>query len=296
MRIHHLNCGTMCPYGGRLMGKPADDPGPARLTCHCLLLETDRGLVLVDTGLGLEDIQSPTTRLSRFFVGMMRPRLDEDETAVRQIERLGLSPRDVRHIVLTHLDFDHAGGLADFPHAQVHLLADEADAAQQRVGAIARGRYRPQQWSTAGSWQTYSPQEGEAWFGFECVRGLVGLPPELLLIPLVGHTAGHAGVAVQTGEGWLLHAGDAYFYRGELNTDRVHCPLGLRAYQAMMEVDRRARLRNQQRLRDLVYQRRDEVRVLCAHDPVEFEAWAARSPHGEPPHPHAPQSPGLGAS
>ncbi|MFZ6182192.1 MBL fold metallo-hydrolase [Nannocystis pusilla] len=294
MRIHHLNCGTMCPYGGRLMGKPADDPGPARMTCHCLLLETDRGLVLVDTGLGLEDIQSPTTRLSRFFVGMMRPRFDVDETAVRQVERLGLSPRDVRHIVLTHLDFDHAGGLADFPHAQVHLLADEAHAAQRRAGAIARGRYRPQQWSTAGSWQTYAPADGEDWFGFACVRDLVGLPPDILLVPLIGHTAGHAGVAVRTDEGWLLHAGDAYFYRGELNTDHPRCPLGLRAYQTMMEFDRQARLRNQQRLRDLSYQHGDAVRVLCAHDSVEFETWAARSPHGQPPHPHAPQSPGVG--
>lgn len=284
----------MCPYGGRLMGRAADDVGPARLTCHCLLLETDRGLVLVDTGLGLEDVRSPVSRLSRFFVGLMRPRFDEHETAVRHVERLGLSPRDVRHIVLTHLDFDHAGGLADFPRAQVHLLAEEAQAAQQRVGAIARGRYRPQQWSMAGAWQTYAPG-GEAWFGFACVRDLAGLPPEILLVPLIGHTAGHAGVAVQTDEGWLLHAGDAYFYHGELNTERVRCPLGLRAYQAMMEVDRRARLHNQQRLRDLVYEHGDAVHVLCAHDPTEFEKWAARSPHGEPPHPRAPQSPDLGA-
>jgi glyoxylase-like metal-dependent hydrolase (beta-lactamase superfamily II) len=42
-------------------------------------------------------------------------------------------PKDVRHIVLTHLDFDPAGGLGDFPHATVHMLADERDyAVQQR--------------------------------------------------------------------------------------------------------------------------------------------------------------------
>jgi len=284
----------MCPYGGRLMGKPADDPGPARMTCHCLLLETDRGLVLVDTGLGREDIQAPQTRLSRFFVGLMRPRLDVDETAVRQIELLGFSPRDVRHIVLTHLDFDHAGGLTDFPHAKVHLLADEAHAAQQRVGAIARGRYRPLQWTMAGSWQTYAPG-GEARFGLASVRDLVGLGPEILLVPLVGHTAGHAGVAVQADDGWLLHAGDAYFFHAEMNTNNVRCPLGLRAYQAMMEVDRRARLNNQQRLRDLLYQHGDAVRVLCAHDSVEFETWAARGPHGSPPERRESQGPGMSA-
>ncbi|MBZ5711667.1 MBL fold metallo-hydrolase [Nannocystis pusilla] len=282
MRIHHLNCGTMCPVGGRLMGRAPDDVGRARIPCHCLLIETDRGLVLVDTGLGREDIQAPDIRLSRFFVGLMRPRLDVDETAVRQIERLGFSPRDVRHIVLTHLDFDHAGGLTDFPHAQVHLLADEAHAAQQRAGLIARGRYRPLQWSMAGSWQTYGPA-GDEWFGFACVRQLVGLGPEILLVPLAGHTTGHAGVAVQADDGWLLHAGDAYFFHAEINVNNPHCPIGLRAYQAMMEVDRRARLSNQQRLRDLLYQHADAVRVLCAHDLAEFEMWAARGPHGSPP-------------
>jgi glyoxylase-like metal-dependent hydrolase (beta-lactamase superfamily II) len=65
------------------------------LACHCLLLETSAGLVLVDTGFGSRDVHDP-------------------------------QPRDVRHIVLTHLDFDHAGGRDDFPGA-VHLLASERD-------------------------------------------------------------------------------------------------------------------------------------------------------------------------
>src|SRR3546814_2886084 len=60
---------------------------------------------------------------------------------------------------------------------------------------------------------------GERWFGFEAVRDLDGLPPEILLVPLPGHTWGHSGVAVQEdGGGWLLHAGDAYFYRGEVGS------------------------------------------------------------------------------
>ena len=47
MRIHHLNCGTMCPWGGRLMDGRKDRAGePARVVCHCLLIETNDGLVL----------------------------------------------------------------------------------------------------------------------------------------------------------------------------------------------------------------------------------------------------------
>lgn len=282
MRIHHLNCATMCPFGGSLMGRPESGLGPARMTCHCLLIETDGGLVLVDTGLGTADIAEPVPRLSRFFVALMRPRLDPAETALRQVQALGFSPADVRHVVLTHLDFDHAGGLGDFPHATVHLLGDEVAAARHRMTAIERGRYRPRQWTPEPSWQTYSPT-GEDWLGFRSVRDLVGLPPEILLIPLPGHTLGHTGVAVRTRSGWLLHAGDAFFHRGEIDPEAPRCPAGLRAYQAMMEADRGARLANQARLRELVRVHGDDVRVLCSHDAVQFDAYARRAAQDRAP-------------
>lgn len=284
MRVHHLNCGTMCPVGGRLMTGSGRPPGPARLVCHCLLIETDQhGLVLVDTGLGLRDVRTPRPRLSRFFLALMRLPLKEEETALRQIERLGFAARDVRHIVLTHLDFDHAGGIEDFPGATVHLMSPELRAAEQRRGMISRGRYRPQQWDAVSHWQRYE-SGGEPWFGFPCVRDLKGLPPELLLIPLVGHTWGHAGIVIQREDRWLLHAGDAYFHEREMNVTDPGCPPGLRAYQKMMEVDRAQRLANQERLRVLKRSDGDRVQILCAHDAAEFAHWSAASP---PPAAHA---------
>src|SRR3546814_20988035 len=93
---------------------------------------------------------------------------------------------------------------------------------------------------------------GERWFGFEAVRDLDGLPPEILLVPLPGHTWGHSGVAVpEDGGGWLLHAGDAYFYRGEVGSPTHGCTPALRVYQRLMEVDRQARLLNPDRLRQI---------------------------------------------
>jgi hypothetical protein len=49
MRIHHVSCGTMCPVGGRLVDGFSRGL-TAKLVCHCLLVETEQGLVLVDTG------------------------------------------------------------------------------------------------------------------------------------------------------------------------------------------------------------------------------------------------------
>jgi glyoxylase-like metal-dependent hydrolase (beta-lactamase superfamily II) len=270
MRIHHLNCGCMCPVGGKLWDGVSRGL-TAHLVCHCLLVETDRdGLVLVDTGFGSQDVERPYERLSPLFIHANRIQFDHRDTALEQVRERGFSPQDVRHIVLTHLDFDHAGGLEDFPKAKVHVLQSEAEAAQARRGFIQRRRYRPEQWDEVREWRFYR-RGGGSWFGFEAVRDLDGLPPEILMVPLPGHTAGHAGVAIDTPDGWLLNAGDAYFHRHEMDPD-PSCTPALAAYQRMMEVDRSARLHNQERLRDLANDRRSGVRMFCSHDPIEYEA------------------------
>ena len=271
MRIHHINCGTMCPVGGTLFYGAGRSRALQRLTCHCLLVETDRdGLVLVDTGIGMRDVHRPRPRLSPLFLAMNRPQLNEVDTALRQVGRRGFSARDVRHIVLTHLDFDHAGGIEDFPNAVVHVL--DAERRASTVGRrtfLARQRYRPMQWDGDIQWQEYG-LDGEAWFGFDCVRDLRGLPPEILLVPLIGHTFGHCGVAVRQGENWILHAGDAYFHEREMNLADPGCPPGLRFYQKLMEVDRPARLRNQDRLRELLRDQAGKIDIFCAHDAAEY--------------------------
>jgi glyoxylase-like metal-dependent hydrolase (beta-lactamase superfamily II) len=263
-----------------------------RFACHCLLVDTGRQLVLVDTGFGLTDVAAPRKRLSLFFRGLVKPELRPEMTAARQIEALGYDPKDVRDIVLTHLDFDHAGGLDDFPQARVHLLESERDHAVRQETWMDRQRFRPQQWGTNAHWHTYLAGEGEPWFGFDCVRDLNGVPPEVLLVPLIGHSLGHCGVAVQGDEGWLLLAGDAYFYYREMD-ERPYCTPGLRFYQWMTEKDRKARLWNQQRLRELRASHGADLTLFSSHDAIEFSrlsgraldrpAWHAAPPTSEGP-------------
>jgi glyoxylase-like metal-dependent hydrolase (beta-lactamase superfamily II) len=283
MRIHHLNCISSCPLGGHLMdGRTPGVITRGKLCCHCLAIETDRdGLVLVDTGFGLRDVADPRTRLSKFFLVLLSPEFREEMTAIRQLERLGFRATDVRHIVLTHLDFDHAGGLDDFPHAAVHMLQQERDYALQQKTWLDRQRFRPQQWGTKGNWRVYPGTAGEPWFGFSAVRQLAGLPPEIMMVPLPGHTHGHAGIAIRSDRHWLLQTGDAYFYHREMEYERPYCTPGLRMYQWMMEKDRAARLDNQRRLRELRRKHGSEVRVFCSHDPLEYEELSGR-PMGRP--------------
>ena len=287
MKVHHLNCISSCPLGGRLMdGRSPSVLQRGQLCCHCLLVESNGGLVLVDTGFGLRDVRDPASRLSGFFLKLLSPDFREEMTAIRQIQRLGLAPADVRHIVLTHLDFDHAGGLDDFPHAQVHMMGEERTHAVQQKTWLDRQRYRPQQWSDRSRWQVHgegaAKRGGDDWCGFSNVQSGGSLPEGIALVPLFGHTFGHAGVAVRGEGGWLLQAGDAYFDPREMDIDNPRCRLGLRMYQTLMEKDRRARLANQQRLRELRRDHRD-VRVFCAHDPQEFEQLAGRPMSASPP-------------
>jgi glyoxylase-like metal-dependent hydrolase (beta-lactamase superfamily II) len=249
----------------------------ARITSHCLLLELASSLVLVDTGYGLSDVAAPRSRISPFFLALMKPELREEMTAVRQIESLGFDRRDVWHVVLSHLDFDHAGGLDDFPEATVHLLTCERDAALAQKTMLDRMRYRPAQWGSRDRWRSYPASQGDPWFGFDAVRGLDGIDGDVLLVPLIGHTLGHAGVAIRDAERWLLYAADAYFFHAEMSLDDPRCTPGLTLYQTMMEKDRPQRLTNQQRLRQLKAEQGAGVELFCAHDRVEFERMADRS-------------------
>jgi glyoxylase-like metal-dependent hydrolase (beta-lactamase superfamily II) len=268
MRIHHLNCATLRPLGGYLMDGMTPGIGPVNLVCHTLLIESSDGLILVDTGLGISDVLKPQERINPIFRKLFRPRLDFKETAYHQIELMGLNPMDVKHIILTHLDLDHAGGIDDFPNARVHVMNVERQAALKNKSILSRTRYSPKQLTRARFWNTYYPGK-DRWYGFQCVRNLEGLPPEILLISLLGHSHGHAGVAIETDRGWLLHAGSAYYYRGELDKE-YHCPPGLMAIQKMMEVNRDLRLMNQDRLRHLANYYAHEVTVFSSHDPIEY--------------------------
>lgn len=248
----------------------------AKLACHCQLVETRSGLVLIDTGFGLRDVAAPRRRLSKFFLSLLSPDFREEMTAIRQIERLGYDPLDVRHIVLSHLDFDHAGGLDDFPHATVHLLEVERETAVARKTALDKMRYRPQQWSTRARWRVYRGGEGEPWFGFDAVRNLEGVSDDILMVPLIGHTWGHSGIAINRGDRWLFNTADAYFFHGEMDLEKPHCTPGLAFYQRMMQKDAKARLWNQERLRGLKRSHSDAITLFSSHDVLEFERLANR--------------------
>lgn len=274
-RIHHLNCGTMRPPARALLGQSGPPLARGVLVCHCVLVETDRdGLVLIDTGFGEADVANPR-RVPPLFRVLIKPRLDERETARGQITALGYDPRDVRHVIVTHLDVDHASGMVDFPDATVHVHAREHAAAMQRRTAIDRARYVSRHWAHGPKWQVHAEQ-GDTWRELPAITRLPGLDADIGLLPLFGHTRGHSGVIVRAGDRWLVHAGDAYFHPRTLAGERGKAPLGLRLFETVDQVDRKVRLASVTALRRLRLER--DIDVVCAHDPTELAAAQAREP------------------
>lgn len=262
MKVHYMNCGTMHPRVAYWLAPHLD-----RVPCLCLLVEAGDRLVLVDAGFGVEDMRNPR-RLGRDNL-LLNLRPDESQTALRRLQHMGFDPRDVSDIVCTHLDRDHAGGLADFPHARVHVSATERDVALHPVSRSERERYRRCHFAHGPRWVTYEAAAGGRWFGMDGVAELSGVPGGILLVPLPGHTRGHCGVAVETGEGWLLHCGDAYYVQEELRVAGP-APVGIRGFRLVAHVDHAAAMHQVKKLKGLLGDHGGSVRLLSAHDQFSY--------------------------
>ena len=260
MVIHHLNCGSLRGVFP-----------PIEAITYCLLIETDRGLILVDSGLGQQDYLNPS-RLMRIFKVWVGLRGDIEETAIHQIEDLGYSPADVRHIVLTHLHLDHAGGLPDFPQAQVHVHRAEYEAAMHPRSWIERA-YDKNHWVHEPRWWLH---EGpyEDWYGFPSLRIWADGDLEIRLISLPGHTRGHCGVAIRTPSGWLLQCGDAaapYHAQSDIHglppdKHRVSFMPGRFVRYVLGP--------HGPRLRALLQEHGDEIQAISSHDIYSFRRHA----------------------
>jgi glyoxylase-like metal-dependent hydrolase (beta-lactamase superfamily II) len=165
----------------------------------------------------------------------------------------------VTDCIISHLDNDHTGGLADFPTARVHLGIEELENYNS-----GNPRYLRQPLSHNPVLKTYN-RSGIDWFGFEARKIQTGIETEIFLVPLFGHTLGHCGVALKLNRRWLFYIADAYYLRAELY-DNDH---PVNALAEMTADDNLLRIDTLDKIRKLVNEH-PEIEVFGYHDIEEF--------------------------
>ena len=217
------------------------------------------GVIVVDTGQGshlLETSKSlhPYMRWEAAF------KIEREQEIGPQLRALGIGPRDVKKVVLTHLHVDHDGGLAHFPSSKIFVARGELQASKGFMGRV-RG-YLPNRWP---SWFDPAPLDfaAEPFGPFSLSRRLTEAG-DVLAIATPGHTADHVSVVVRDGDTIFFLAGDTSYNEALMLAGKVD---GISADEHISI----ATLHNIKRLAQ-----RDSTVYLPTHDPNSGTRLASR--------------------
>jgi glyoxylase-like metal-dependent hydrolase (beta-lactamase superfamily II) len=209
VRVHLLNDGFFAMDGGTMFGVvpkrlwsrlvPADSENRIPMSLHCPLAVDGRDVILVDTGLGerLSEREQATYKVNRR--GGLGARLEE----------IGLAPEDVTHVILTHLHFDHFGGVVArdgpqrfrpaFPRARHFVQRIELETAERPPDARSAAAYH------------HAPQCLEPLKQanlLEVLDGPTAITPRLRVMVTGGHTPSHQCPIFASGGATFVHLGD----------------------------------------------------------------------------------------
>ena len=215
LRVHTLNDGFCAMDGGAMFGivpkplwsrhAPADERNRIRMSLQCPVAIDGRDVTIIDTGLG--------------------DRLSEQEREIYAVDRgggirgalrkIGLEPEDVTQVVLTHLHFDHVGGVvarddagrlrAAFPRARHFVQRRELDVARAPANERLAAAYRHVP-------ECLGPLDGL----IEPLDGETSITPRLRVVVTGGHTPSHQCPVFEDGGAGFVHLGDVAPTRAHL--------------------------------------------------------------------------------
>jgi len=187
-----------------------------------VLIEREHDLVLFDTGIGTrieEEMRPPVYWGNLFFHRcVMRTQFNSRRDAlVHQLPRLGFKPTDVRNVIISHLHWDHAGGMRDFPHAHFFVGRREWDfATHLSKVALFKNAFIKEQFCGAGlDIERIETDSRKPFKNFPASYDLFG-DGSMIMIDLPGHSPGLMGlyVTMPSGRRFLFSADSFYFPEG----------------------------------------------------------------------------------
>ena len=167
----------------------------------CYVVRTGDATILFDTGI------SP-----RAVPGLVRQdplcRFTDEDLLVHRLDSIGLEPKDVDLVVLSHLHFDHAGGAVIFDGSELIVQKDEYSYAHYPASFFA-GFYYRKNFDLPG-------------YRWRLLDGDTELAPGVTVLRTDGHTPGHQSLMVELPEtGPVILTGDACYWHEHVKNERV---------------------------------------------------------------------------
>ena len=175
---------------------PADQDNLIRQTTNCLVVDSHEQRILIETGYG--------PRLPE----KLRQQLHSEpgDPLATSLAAVGVEPATITLVLLTHLHFDHAGGL--------WTTSDHGD--RQLAFPRARILVQRREWQDAvsdtpelrGMYPVEELMALEATGQLELLDGKGMIAPGIQVLPTPGHTAGHQSILLDGGEQRAVFLGD----------------------------------------------------------------------------------------
>jgi glyoxylase-like metal-dependent hydrolase (beta-lactamase superfamily II) len=204
--IHFLNAGFWWDDGGAQFGivprelwekeKPANTRHRIKMSLTCPLILTGEEVILVDTGIG--------NRLSEREQQIYTP--EPSDRLMKGLGQLGFAPEEVTHVILSHLHFDHVGGVVEkmsngemrpiFTKAHFYIQKKEWELALAPTDERLAAAYR------------HAPECLRVLTNVELLDGNMPILPQVRTAVSGGHTDLHQCVIVEAGGTGLIHLAD----------------------------------------------------------------------------------------
>lgn len=181
-------------------------PCPAYLITH-----PSAGPVMVDTSLHPSVAAKPAENMGYLNARFWRPRVEPGGDVPAQLRARGLDPKSIQTVVMTHLHFDHASGIAEFPNSTFIVTDAEWKSATELSRPFLHG-YRPAHYDYVFDYRTVSfastRVSSYATFGQTIDLFADG---SVRLASTPGHTAGHQSVICRLRDRDFVIAADAVY-------------------------------------------------------------------------------------